>query len=197
MNVCFAKALRAASLLLVALTATPAVAADLRSVVVDRDEGRYILRSETLLDTTQKDIYELLTDYDQFVKFTSAIEESRNLEPDEHGRPQFYTRMEGCVLWFCITFERYGHLTLTPHSRITATVDPQKSDFKHSIENWELIEEEEGTLLIYEFEVEPDFWVPPVVGPFYIRRALKAGAVDAVERIEDLAQGREPEIALD
>lgn len=191
------KALCVASLMFASLMALPVAAAELRSVLVDRDDGRYLLRSETLMDTTQKEIYDVLTDYELFTKFTSAIEESRNLEPDEHGRPQFYTRMEGCVLFFCITFERYGHLELTPHSLIQATVDPGKSDFKHSVESWELIEEEEGTLLIYEFEVEPDFWVPPVVGPFYIRRALKSGAVDAVQRIEDLAQGREPDIALD
>ena len=176
------------------LTSFSVAAADLRTVTVERVDKRYLLRSETLMATTQEQVYDVLTDYDLFVKFSSAFDESRNLGPDKDGRPQFYTKMEGCVLFFCVTFERYGHLDLTPSAHIVATVHPEKSDFKYSVETWELIEQEEGTLLVYEFEVEPDFWVPPVVGPFYIRRALKAGAVDAVDRIEALAQGREPDV---
>ena len=167
--------------------------ADLQEVSVDRVDGRYLLRSETLMAASQEELYAVLTNYDLFMKFTSAFTESRNVEPDEQGRPRFYNRMEGCVLLFCVSFERHGHLVLQPKSRIEAIVDPEKSDFKYSVESWELLEQEENTLLVYEFEVEPDFWIPPVIGPFYIRRALRAGAIDAVDRIEAIAQGREPE----
>jgi len=34
--------------------------------------------------------------------------------------------------------------------------------------------------------------VPPVIGPYYIKRTLRDGGRDAVDRIEALAQGREP-----
>lgn len=176
------------------LLATLCRAAELIDVSVDRIEDRYVLRSETLFDAARSELYRVLTDYDQFEKFTSAFTESRNLEPDEKGRPRFYNEMEGCVLLFCVSFERYGHLELEPESYIEAIVDPGKSDFKYSVESWKLVEQDDGVLLIYRFEVEPDFWVPPVIGPFYIRRALRAGAVRAVDRIEALAQGREPEV---
>lgn len=171
-----------------------ASAAELERVTVEREDDRYVLHSETVLAATPAQLYALLIDYDSFTKFTSAFSESRNVEPDDEGRPRFYTRMEGCVLLFCVTFERHGHLELKPESHITAIVDPEASDFKYSVETWELIEREEGTLLVYQFEMEPDFWVPPIIGPFYIRRALRAGAVDAVDRIEALALGVEPEV---
>lgn len=182
------------SVLSLMLAAALAGAADLREVSVDRVDGRYLLTSETVMEASQEEIYAVLTDYDQFSKFSSAFTESRNVEPDEEGRPRFYNRMEGCVLMFCVSFERYGHLVLTPTSYIQAIVDPEKSDFKHSVESWELVEDDDKTVLIYKFEVEPAFWVPPLIGPFYIRRALRAGAVDAVDRIEAIAQGREPEV---
>ena len=184
--------LAAALALCLAFGLHSSVAANLETVSVDRVDGRFVLHSETLLDATPAQLYAVLTDYDLFTKFTSAIDESRNVEPDDEGRPRFYTRMEGCVLLFCVTFERHGHLELEPETLITAIVDPEQSDFKYSVETWELIKHEEGTRLVYNFEMEPDFWVPPIVGPFYIRRALRAGAVDAVDRIEALAQGVEP-----
>jgi hypothetical protein len=66
-------------------------------------------------------------------------------------------------------------------------VDPQQSDFAYSREQWQLIPEGDGTLMIYNFEMEPGFWVPPLIGPYVIKRALKAGGGNAVGRIETVA----------
>jgi hypothetical protein len=175
----------------------PALAADLQEVTVERVEDRYRLRSETLFDASAASLYVVLTDYDQFEKISSVFTVSRSIGPDELGRPQFYNAMEGCVLFFCVSFERYGHLELDPETRIRAIVDPDRSDFKYSVESWQLLEADGRTRLIYEFEMEPAFWVPPVIGPFYIRRALRAGAVRAVDRIEAMALGKEPEVPVD
>jgi len=166
--------------------------ADLRSVTVERNDNRYSLVSHTYFDVGSEELFRVLIDYDLFTKFTSAFAESRNEEPDDHGHPQFYTRMEGCVLWWCKSFERYGYLLLKPNTEITAIVRPEVSNFDYSREHWLLTEEGDGTLLIYEFDMEPGFWVPPVVGPYFIKRTLRSGGADAVDRIEALAQGRQP-----
>jgi hypothetical protein len=166
--------------------------AELRSVSVVLEEGRYGLTSEALFGASQEDLYAVLTDYELFEKFTSAIVESRNLEPGADGRPRFYTRMEGCILFYCKNFVRNGYLLLTPKHDIVAIADPDESDFEYSRERWRLSSEGEGTLLIYEFEMEPSFWVPPVVGPYLIKRVLQKGAGRALNRIEALARGEEP-----
>ncbi|MBT8079479.1 MAG: SRPBCC family protein [Gammaproteobacteria bacterium] len=176
------------------LMSAPVTAADLRDVVVEREESRYKLRSETYFDADPESLYRVLTDYDHFDKISSTFVEARNIEPDEHGRPRFYTRMEGCVLLFCKSYIRTGHLVLTPVSDIVAIVDPELSNFRFARERWQFIEDGDGTLLIYTFEMEPDFWIPPVVGPFVVKRVLRRGGADAVDRIEALAQGREPEL---
>ena len=166
--------------------------AELREVLIERNDNYYRLNSETWFDVSPEALYGVLSDYDQFTKFTSAIAESRNVEPDDRGRPQFYSRMEGCVLLWCKSFIRNGYLVLDPMQEITAITDPETSDFKLSRENWTLIPEDGGTLMIYDFHMIPDFWVPPVIGPFYIKRALKSGGDKAVNRIEALALGETP-----
>lgn len=163
--------------------------AELRSVKVWTEGGRYHLISESLIGASQDDLYAVLIDYEQFKKFTSAIVESRNVEPEEDGRPRFYTQMRGCVLLYCHTFVRRGYLLLTPKNDITAVSDPKKSDFEFSRERWRLSSEGDSTVMIYEFEMEPRFWIPPFIGPFYIKRALKSGSIRAVDRIEALARG--------
>ncbi|MDX1406219.1 MAG: hypothetical protein R3192_16900 [Woeseiaceae bacterium] len=177
------------------LLAPPALSsAELLDVKVELENKRYRLYSETEFSVGPQALYELLIDYSKFEKFTSAIVEARNTDPDATGRPGFYARMEGCALLFCKSFIRNGYLDLTPISEIVATADPERSDFKYSRERWQILADGGGSLLIYDFEMEPDFWIPPVIGPYFIQRALKRGAVRAVKRIEALAQEIESEM---
>lgn len=169
------------------LVAANVAAADLRLIEVDRVDDVYTMKSVAWFEAGAPALFEVLTDYNLFSEFSSAIVESKNLGTDASGRPGYYTRMEGCVLMFCHSFVRIGHLSLKPIAEIVAVTDPVRSDFKMAEERWQLIPEKHGTLLIYEFEMQPDFWVPPVIGPFYIKRALRSGGADAVDRIEALA----------
>lgn len=170
------------------LLAAAAHSAEIEEVSVERVDGRYSLRSVTHFDAEPAALFRVLTNFDLFKRFTSAIIESSNVEPDEKGRPQFFARMEGCVLLFCKSFIRNGYVETTSIEEIIAISDPEKSDFEYSRERWELIPDGDGTKMIYEFDMEPAFWVPPVVGPYYIKRALKNGGERAVDRIEALAQ---------
>ncbi len=166
--------------------------ADLRSIEVWQEGDRYHLVSESLIGASQDALYAVLTDYEQFKKFTSAIVASNNVEAGEDGRPRFYTRMQGCVLLYCHTFVRRGYLLLTPKSDIVAISEPENSDFDFSREHWQLSGEGEGTVMIYKFEMDPGFWLPPYIGPYYLKRALKNGSIRAIQRIEALARGEKP-----
>lgn len=168
------------------------LSADLREVTVEKEEKRYRLTSETRFDASVPDLYRVLTDYSLFTEFSSVFVESRNLRAAENGKPRYYTRMEGCMLLFCKSFVRVGELTLTPHREIVALADPEESDFNYSRERWQLEADGDGAILKYEFELEPSFWVPPVIGPYVMKRVLRAGGSDAVDRIEALAQGKKP-----
>ena len=165
--------------------------AELLDVSVELDDERYRLYSEVHFDVSQEAMYSLLTNFELFERFTSAIVESRNLPEDDQGRPGFYARMEGCVLMWCKSFIREGYLMLSPRAEIVAIAKPEDSDFKYSRERWQLVPNGEGIVLIYDFEMVPDFWVPPVIGPYLIQRALKGGAQRAVVRIEALALEQE------
>ncbi len=167
--------------------------AELRDVQIELKDERYHLFSETYLDVSREALYAVLSDFEQFEKFTSAIVEARNTESNEYGQPGFYTRMEGCVLLFCKSLIRNGYLILIPRLEIVAISNPEESDFKYSRERWQLIDFEDGTMMMYDFEMEPGFWVPPVIGPFVIQRALRNGAERAVDRIEKLAKTVEEE----
>lgn len=163
-------------------------AAELRDVNVDLIDGHYLMHSEVRFDTSVEQLYNVLLDYDLGTRFSSVITESQNVEPDEQGRPQFFTRHKACLLFFCMNFERYGYVDAVPFETISATANPEISDFHVSREDWQFIQDGEGTILIYDVDLKPKFWVPPVIGPFILKRKLKKDGGRAIGRIEALAK---------
>ena len=177
--------------LLALLSTAPADAATVRDIRVDIVDGKYVLRTEAWFDAELVALYEVLSDWDLSTEFSSVVVESRNLPPDEQGRPGFYSRIRGCVLFFCKSFERNGTILHRRYEMIVATADPERSDFHVSEEHWRFREEGDGTVIVYDLVVDPKFWIPPVIGPYALKRKLKKKSADALDRIEAVAQDRQ------
>jgi hypothetical protein len=175
----------AALLILAACTVS---AADLVSLEVDHKDGRYSMESVVWFDAGVNETFVVFSDWDLSTKFSSSIVEAHDLEPDEQGRPGFYIRNKGCVLFFCKSLVREGYVEAQPDHLLLAYTDPSKSDFRFCEESWEFAEENGGTRVRYVLQFEPDFWVPPAIGPYMIKRRLSAGGSDAIGRIEAIAQ---------
>lgn len=174
------------------LLCSGANAVELRNIEVDRKDGRYFLTSEVWFDTDIESLYAVFLDYDLGSQFSSYIAESRNLEPAGNGQRRFYIRNEGCVWFYCQSFERTGYVEHKPHIFIRSTADAEVSDFHVSLESWTFAAEGEGTVVKYNFEFEPKFWIPPLIGPYVMQKKLKNDSVRALYRIEALAQARQP-----
>ncbi len=182
--------MRAALVFLLAAVGLPGTlqAAEMRSLSVDHADKRYTMRSEVWFDAPIGNVYEVFRRWDLSTQFSSAIVESRDLEPDDLGRPQFYVRNRGCVLFFCVTAKRQGYVESRPTEVLRAFADPETSDFLLSNETWTFAEENGGTIVVYHLEMRPKFWVPPGIGPYLIKRKLKSSGGDAIDRIELIAQ---------
>lgn len=176
-----------------------AAAADLRSVDVDYDDGFYTMKSTVWFDATIDQVFEVFRQWDLSTEFSSAIVEARDVEADEQGRPQYYIKHKGCVLFFCRTFERNGFVELKENELLRAFADPERSDFVKADETWTFLAENGGTVVTYHLYMKPKFWVPPGIGPYFIKRKLKNDGGDAIDRIEVIAQrvGQEPATTAD
>jgi hypothetical protein len=176
-----------------AITATLAYAASIDSLDVTKKRGRYNLVADAQLAATPESIYAVLLDYDDnaFQRISSVYKESAYLEPAADGAPIVYTLMEGCLLWHCVSMKRVERLEVREPNWIKSYTLPEQSNFKYSTSEWLLEPHEGGTKMTYRLEMEPDFFVPPVIGPWYLKRVLSTGGVRAVNRIERLALERD------
>ncbi len=182
---------RRAALLLtgVVLASWIARAATLDSVVVTYDSGRYALEAEAYMDAPRESIFAVLVDYERIGRLSSAYKEYGFMDPAADGTPIVFTRLEGCVLIFCRSLRRVERLEGDGPGYIRTVMLPEQSDFSFGIAQWWLEPEAMGTRVTYHLEMEPDFWIPPVIGPWILQRRLKRGGSVAVGRIERLALG--------
>jgi hypothetical protein len=175
--------------------ASLAFAAQLLNITVDRESGRYTLYAETYLEAQPDDIFEVLLDYDRFSRLSSVYKEHGYLEPAEDGMPIVFTLMEGCVLFYCKSMRRVERLETRRPGFIRTETLPEQSDFKYGISEWTLESEASGTRMTYRLVMEPDFWVPPIIGAWYLKRTLESDGRRVINRIERLARsaaGSEP-----
>jgi hypothetical protein len=162
-------------------------AAEVEWLKVTRSDGSILVRSEMLVEAPPPYVYDALLEYDQFAELSDSFTESRYIEPATDGTPRIYTRIEGCIWFFCKKIDRYARLELEPKRKITSTAEPELSDADFSIEIWEVAEAGEDTRITYSHELKPGFWVPPLLGTLMIKRAVKKSALDAAQRMEELA----------
>ncbi|HUQ50974.1 MAG TPA: SRPBCC family protein [Gammaproteobacteria bacterium] len=167
--------------------------ATLRTVDVSRDDDRYKVVADTHLDASPEAIYAVLLDFDanHYQRISEIYKESSYLPPDRDGTPVVYTRVEGCLLWYCRSMRRVERLEVVTPQFIRSRTVPERSDFKYTLSEWTFAAEGTGTRLTYMMEMEPSFWLPPFVGPWFLKRTLLQGAPKAIDQIELLAQQEE------
>jgi len=175
-------------LLLVLVSLQSATAAEMRSIDVQYEGGRYSVESVVWFDAGIDEIFEVFKKWDYSTQFSSAVVEAKDLEPDASGRAGYYIVNRGCVLFFCKSMVRQGYVEALHNENLRAVADPEISDFDLFEEDWSFVEDGDGTRVRYALLMEPGFWVPPAIGPYMIKRKLRNDGGDALDRIEDIAQ---------
>jgi len=153
-------------------------------VTVDLEDGRYRVFGQSRLDAPPEFVYAALIDYDNFYKLAGGIAATKYLPPDEAGHLLAYTRYESCILFFCKTIEKVERIDGTPNESILAVAIPARSDFVFNESRWLIKAADNATLLTYEAEFDPEFWIPPLIGPWAVRRKLIRSAEVIGMRIE-------------
>ncbi len=165
--------------------------AEVTDIEIKRDGSRYVLVSTTHYDATPEQVFGVLIDYDRLAEISDAIEESRYIEPGDDGQVLVYTRIGACVFFYCKTIEKIEHLEFTHPTYIQTTAIPDRSNVLYSQSEWKLAAADGGgTEVIYRFEFEPNFWVPPLIGTMIIKRVFIDDGASTVDQIEKLAQKR-------
>ncbi|MGH8279455.1 MAG: SRPBCC family protein [Gammaproteobacteria bacterium] len=180
--------MRSVVLLLLLGACAAAQAAQFHSLTVSRNGKLYSMAAEVYLDAPVPDVYRVLTDYDHLNRISGAVRKSYLVRRVDAMTAVVYTESRVCVLFFCHTIQETQTVTETPPTGLHAEIIPAESNVKVATSIWHLQADGTGTLMQWSLSVEPEFWIPPLIGPALMKGALRSEGEYSAHGIEKLAR---------
>ena len=136
---------------------------------------------------------------DQVTAVLTDYEHPNRLTPDATKRQvvsrgsritRVRTEIHSCVVLFCKDLMLTQDVTVAAGA-IQADIVPEESDFLSGYVRWVVTSSASGGSRIqYESVIEPDFFIPPVIGRFFIRKRLQQQIFATAENLaREAAQG--------
>jgi hypothetical protein len=173
-------------------------AAHVLAVQVGRDDQRFHIEMQVALDAAPVPVFRALQDYAAMPRYNPDLR-AVHIEPTSApNRVRLFTTIHTCVLFFCKTMQQEQLMTATAHATgglLEAELIPHGSAFSGQ-GHW-LVQpcgaQRPSACLDIQLELVPQFWVPPVIGPWLIRRTMYEEAQRSTHGLEQVAQGRSSE----
>ena len=165
-------------------------AAEIGQLAVDRDRDRFAMTLQARLDAPLDDSYRVLGDFAELPRVNDAIEKVRLLDGAPAGATRLFTRVRVCVWLFCAHLDQVQDMwpVVDGETRgYDAAVLPERSNLRFGHARWRLRDCANRTCLQFDAQLEPDFWVPPLIGTWAIERAMRREAIATAQGIERLA----------
>ncbi|MFP4616232.1 MAG: SRPBCC family protein [Thiohalospira sp.] len=167
--------------------ATAGSAETIRHLEVERDGREYSVRFEAVVEAPPDRVFALLTDYDRLERLNPGIVAAERLGM-EGGMDRVRTVLESCVAFFCRQMDRIEEVRTRHQRTIESRVVPEQSEFESGHTRWQLAAVTEGTRIRFRTRMVPEFWVPPVIGPWAIRSNLESDLRGLIRRLEELGE---------
>jgi len=173
---------------------------------VIRKRKVFYLDSTLEVNAPRDVMFKLLTDYNRMQYFSNGFVDSKHFPPNEEGEVKVYLHLKGCVSFFCRHVKKMEKLETQGLEKITTTLIPEESYNVKRIEStWDLNDIQipmidgialptatvfysNGTKIRYRMVFQPDFWVPPVIGGYLVKKALVSDGTQILNRMEKYAQ---------
>lgn len=169
------------------------LASDIQNAEVSHDNGRYRLSITMHIDSPVTAVRELMQDFSRLHELSDVIQESRLLSPPEQMPVRRRVVTETCVWFFCFDSVMEELVTQISPDRIETDIDPAQSDYRYGKTIWQTrAVNEQQTLIRFQCDIEPDFWIPPLIGPWLIKQKMQAEAEATILAVERLTQQHPP-----
>jgi len=163
------------------------VAYELNRAEVTENNGIFQIIVSATLDAPAEYIRQVLTDYRNIYRLSSSIVETEVIETCRRDETQVRTKILACASVFCREVEKVETVRALDSGDLQARIVPEQSEFRSGLAIWKITAMDYGSELEYAATLEPEFYIPPVVGVPAIRSSLKAEFITTVARIEKIA----------
>jgi hypothetical protein len=173
--------------------AMPAHAAQVLDVQVTRAGGGFVIRMHIAIDAAPPAVFRALQAYRAMMRYNPDLRAARVEPTGVPGRVRLFTAVHTCVLVFCKTMHQAEVMTAiaTPNGGVLEAQFLPRGDFQAGRGRWTVRPcSTAGAMSCMDVWIElvPAFWVPPVIGPWVIRKKMVEEARYTGEGLELIAR---------
>jgi len=172
---------------LLLLHGTQTLAHDISEFDVTEKDSVFYIKASMVLHAPASYVHAVLTDYIHIYRLNPSIIESEILSPPDENTARIRTKVIGCVLSYCQELERVEDVHILPSGTIQALIVPQLSQFKSGTTLWQIQARGKHSKLSYYSEIEPDFFIPPILGATIVKNKLREELTSSFSLLEKIA----------
>jgi Polyketide cyclase / dehydrase and lipid transport len=165
-------------------------AAQIHAFNVTHKGGIYRANADIYIAAPLPQVYQVLTDYNHLTRIGGAIRQSRVLKQIGPHTYLVFVKSRACVLFFCHNIQETQRVVELTSREVEAQALPNQSNVKMSYSMWRLDPDGTGTHMYWEIAFAPDFWIPPLIGPFFMKGEMRAQGKYMAQGVEKLARER-------
>ncbi len=155
---------------------------------VIEDDGVFHIRVSAIIAAPAQYVRNVLTDYSHLYRLSPSIIENEVLPSSTPDEKQIRTRLLCCTSVFCREVERVDTVRLLDSGEIEAEIIPSLSEFKSGKATWKITDQDTQSHVVYEAYLEPDFFIPPLVGAQLVADNLRKEFTTTFIRMERIAR---------
>ncbi|MEX0827687.1 MAG: SRPBCC family protein [Haliea sp.] len=156
---------------------------------VSHDNGRYQLSITMHIDSPVTAVRELMQDFSRLHELSDVISESPLLGPAGVTPARRRVVTETCIWFFCFGSVYEEQITQFSADHFEARIDPAHSDYHYGLSVWRMESlDERRTRIEFICDIEPAFWVPPIIGPWIIKQKMRQETEATINNIESLTR---------
>jgi hypothetical protein len=183
----------AAAWLAACLLCHVAQGAEVLDAKVERRAERFVMHYDIRVRAAESRVRALLTDYGNLPLLNRNIERIQVLELLPDGGATMNVVSKFCALAICLHFAWIQEVRALADGSVSVAIPLGRGDFREGSGRWRLLSEKEDTRLIFDLDLRPNFWIPPLLGPWLMQRKLAAESLDTAREIERLAASKSPD----
>lgn len=168
------------------LTARAPLAAEVSRLSISQSGDTYTVSLDAVVNAPAQPVYKLLADYGHLDRLSPVIT-NVTVQPTPDGQGErVRSVLKHCILFVCREIIQVEDVTEPDAYTIVGNMVPGESDFKRGRCVWRIINEGSRTRLHYEATRTAAFWVPPLIGPWAIKHAMREHLVSSMAALERL-----------
>lgn len=149
-----------------------AFAVEIERVSVVRKGPVYTSDATFVIDLPRDQVFLAFTAFQELATLNPAVTESRT-ETNQDDGLRVTTRIRDCIALFCKSVTLVEDVMLRGERSVHSIVVPGLSDFASGETNWEFRSIGSKTHVRYRSEMQPNFWLPPLLGSRALRKGLR------------------------